>query len=56
MLACGSGVGVKDIQMLCDTEFGWKAAPDQESQDLRISPVNCSGLVQVLVLALVLVC
>lgn len=41
VLVCGSGVGVKDIQMLYDTEFGWRAAPDQESQVLRIAPMKC---------------
>lgn len=32
VLVWGSVVGVKGMQMLCDTEFGWRAAPDQESQ------------------------
>lgn len=32
VLVCGSGVGGKGVQMLCDTEFGWRAARDQEGQ------------------------
>lgn len=52
VLVCGSGVGVKVIQMLCDTEFGWRAVPDQKSQELRIALVKRPRLG----LALALVC
>lgn len=39
VLVCGSGVGVWGMQMLYDTEFGWRVAPDQVGQVLGTAPV-----------------